>query len=555
MLWQPTPTPFSGSSAGTTLLACAFIVIATVLSWLPRMSGPIDLRWDGGAYYIVGSSLADGKGYRLQSEPGDFPSTVHAPFLPALVAVHQLALQTSDPVTVGHALRMTMLAFSAAYAISIFLLLIAYIPWIWAVAAPILAISQPQYAYFSDALYAETFFGIFTVVFFILQRNRASFVSLLFAGSFAALAYGARTAGIALLVAWIADTVLRKDFRRLPLVLFMAAIPIVAWTGWIKAAESSPEYQHPAYAYQTAPYVYFNVSYGKNIFTLKDPFNPQLGALSREALVNRIVTNLQELPVRIGEALSSWTAPRGLSAVLALLVFVGLIALWISGEFSIVGYVVLSLAAIALTPFNKQFIRYLLPLYPFFALAMFRAFAVGAKVAQRSFPTVPPAYTQLIICIVVVAISLVECRDLLALYHHHDKTFEQTSAIGDDRLFYYRPLGTEFDEALVWLHRNGQKSDVVAATDPQRVYLRTGMRSVLPPFELDSVKAQHLVDTVPVRYMIVETKPQSLGLGAYHRYTSVLIDENPGCWTNIWNSTSGNEAIYERSSRLEGCAI
>ena len=544
--WPFVATTFAVPGSRTTLVACLLVALVTVASWLPRMSGSIDLRWDGGAYYIVGTSLAEGKGYRLQSEPGNFPSSVHAPFLPAFVAVHQRVLQTSDPAVVGPALRFTTLSFSVAYAVAIFLLLKTYIAWPWALAAPILGVFQPQYAYFSDALYAETFFGLFTVLFFILQRNRASLVSFLMAGLFAALAYEARTAGIALLVAWIADTLWRREFKRLPWVLVIAAIPVVTWMGWIRAAESSPEYRNPAYAYQTAPYLYFNVSYAKNIFTLKDPSNPHLGPLNRDALVGRVMTNLRELPFRVGEAVSSWAAPRELSLFLALLVFFGLIVQVARKQFLIVAYLILSMAAMALTPFNKQFIRYLLPLYPFLALAMFQCLTVAAREAGRRFPAIPPMLGQAAIGLVVAAAALVEWRDLRGLYEQHDRVYEQRDPSGDDRLFYYAPIGTEFDEALVWLQRRGRTSDVVAATDPQRAYLRTGMKAVLPPFEMDGTKAQLLIDTVPVRYLIAETAPQTLGLGAYHRYTSALLRDNPGRWTPIWKSSNGNVAIYER---------
>ena len=46
------------------------VVAIALLLWLPRLSGPIDLRWDGGVYYLLGTSLAQGHGYRIASEPG-----------------------------------------------------------------------------------------------------------------------------------------------------------------------------------------------------------------------------------------------------------------------------------------------------------------------------------------------------------------------------------------------------------------------------------------------------------------------------------------------------
>ena len=540
------PPTFAPPSRRTTLLACLLIALITLASWLPRSSGPIDLRWDGGAYYLIGTSLAEGKGYRLPSEPGNFPSSVHAPFLPVLVAVHQRLLGSADPAVVGPALRFTTIAFSVAYALAIFVLLRAYLPWPWALAVPLLGVWQPQYAYFSDALYAETFFGLFTVVFFILQRQRTSLVCFAAAGGFAALAYGARTAGIALLVAWVADTVWRREFKRLPIVLVVAALPVIAWTGWIRTAEASPEYRNPVYAYQTAPFVYYNVSYTKNLFTLQDPSNPQLGPLTRDALVERVTKNLGSMPLRVGEAVSSWAAPRAFSLFLALLVGCGLVVLAAHGHVLIVAYLALSLAAVALTPFDKQFIRYLMPLYPFFALAMFTFLGLAAAAARRRFPSLPALLGPAAAGLVVAAIALVEWRDLRRLYAHHDRAYEQRSAAGDDRLFHDAPFGTEFDAALAWLQGRGQPSAVVAATDPQRVTLRTGLKAVLPPFELDGAKAQRLIDTVPVRYLVAETEPQTLGHGAYHRFTSALLRDNPGRWARVWQGAGGKVAVYER---------
>src|SRR5207249_8390644 len=46
----------------------AVVVAIAVLLWAPRLSGSIDLRWDAGTYYVLGTSLATGQGYRILSE-------------------------------------------------------------------------------------------------------------------------------------------------------------------------------------------------------------------------------------------------------------------------------------------------------------------------------------------------------------------------------------------------------------------------------------------------------------------------------------------------------
>ena len=60
-----------------------------VCLWLPRLRGPLDMRYDAGVYYILGTSLAEGRGYRLLNEPGAIQAIQYPPLLPAVAALHQ----------------------------------------------------------------------------------------------------------------------------------------------------------------------------------------------------------------------------------------------------------------------------------------------------------------------------------------------------------------------------------------------------------------------------------------------------------------------------------
>src|SRR5215470_15208137 len=104
-------------------IAALVLVMLALLSWLPRLKGPIDLRWDGGAYYVLGTALAQGKGYRLLNEPGEIQTTLHPPMLPVMVALHQLALRTDDMITVGLWLRHTYLILFVVYVIAAYVML------------------------------------------------------------------------------------------------------------------------------------------------------------------------------------------------------------------------------------------------------------------------------------------------------------------------------------------------------------------------------------------------------------------------------------------------
>ena len=55
---------------GVDIALLALLALVVVATWAPRLHGPLDLRWDAGVYYVLGTSLAEGRGYRLLNEPG-----------------------------------------------------------------------------------------------------------------------------------------------------------------------------------------------------------------------------------------------------------------------------------------------------------------------------------------------------------------------------------------------------------------------------------------------------------------------------------------------------
>src|SRR5690349_2530668 len=102
------------------LFCVVFLLCVSVALWLPRLRGPIDLRYDAGVYYILGTSLAEAKGYRLLNEPEEIQAVQYPPLLPALVAAHQWLLGTSDPAVVGQALRLSYFVIFVLYVLAVY---------------------------------------------------------------------------------------------------------------------------------------------------------------------------------------------------------------------------------------------------------------------------------------------------------------------------------------------------------------------------------------------------------------------------------------------------
>src|SRR5262249_14876208 len=103
---------------------------------------------------------------------------------------------------------------------------------------------------------------------------------------------------------WIFDSLMRRRFREAALRAALVAVPIIGWQGYIATVERSPSYRAPAYEYQRAPYLFYNVSYSENM-RLRDPSAPEKGQVR---IVRRVARNMTDLPARLGEVV---LLPRG----------------------------------------------------------------------------------------------------------------------------------------------------------------------------------------------------------------------------------------------------
>ena len=111
------------------------------------------------------------------------------------------------------------------------------------------------------------------------------------------------------------------------------------------------------------------------------------------------------------------------------------------------------------------------------------------------------------------------------------------------RLLTYKKEWHSLDAALEWLRVHAPPDAIVATPVPQLTYLRSRHKAVLPPFELDRLKASRLLDDVPVEYLLVDK------LGGPHiteRYTAPLADPQPEKWKLVFTAPDGGTRIYER---------
>ena len=543
------------------------LALATGL-WMPRLRGSLDLRYDAGVYYILGTSLAQGRGYRLLSEPGQIQAVQYPPLLPALVAVHQRLAGTDDPSVAGHWLRITYAGIFLAYIAAVYLLASRYLPLGFAFLVGLVTLLHVQTSWMSDLLFAEIPYALTTILFLLAAQGKG-WPRSLGAGVLAMASYLLRSIGIALLAAWVAESLLRKNFKQLAFRAAVCMLPVIGWQLYIRQVQASPEYGQSAYAYQRAPYQYYNVSYLENIRYV-DPFVPELGVVSPIGWAARMSSAMVRMPSSLGEAVSSrarwsesqlerfnaqalpltiplWTVQVPL-VVLGVLAIVGLALLARQGEWLIPLYVMGSTVIVGLTPWPGQFERYLAPLTPLLALAVVVSLlAVRSKLEKRT-----RRLGTLMLKTVLVGMLAQEGFALYKVYtkqHRPVKFLDAQDHRQEQRLFFYTEAWRSHDAALDWLRGVAHADDIVATSTPHWAYLKTGARAVLPPFEADVRTASRLLEAVPVKYLVVDSLEF---VDVSRRYAAPVARAYQHDWKLVYSSPDSTSRIYRR---IEAAAV
>jgi hypothetical protein len=548
------------------------LVMVAVFLWLPRLKGPLDLRYDGGVYYILGKSLEEGKGYRLLNEPGEIRAIQYPPLLPLIAAGHIYFTGNSHPSVAGHSLRLFFSAIFIGYIIAVHVLCRSYLSAGFAFLATLIVLLHIHTTWLSDLFFAELPFAFISILFIIISKRKDGQPKELVMAVLGSIAYLLRSVGIALLAAWVGESLLKRDFKRAAIRVVFACIPVLAWQSYISLVKSSDDYKHPVYEYQRADYQFYNVGYLENIQFI-DPFVPENGKLSPNLLLNRILENLGNMPVHLGESISSkarWARDRLVKINKALpgykipiwvvdvwLAFLGFCALYgmvllgFKAEWMIPLYVVSTIALISITPWPGQFERYLAPLAPLLALGFFITLSdIWQRLSKinrwRMHVASAAGITVILICIFVL-----QAFPLYKIYHKYHPTVVYQNDYGREhkyRLFFYPNTWKLHDSALEWLKSNAKPQDVIVTSTPHWAYLKTGLRAIMPPFEPDVRKAQRLIDSVPAIYLVLDSLDF---IDITKRYAEPLVSAYPNRWELVYSSVNKHSRIFRRLNTAE----
>jgi hypothetical protein len=581
------PPTSSRSRPGRDWLSAGLLLAVALALWLPRLGGPLDMRYDAGAYYVLGTSLAEGKGYRLLNEPGEIEAIQYTPLLPLLAAAAQRVAGSSAVAEGGHVLRLAFFACFLFFVAAVYVLARRFVEPGFATLVALLVMLHVQTTFLSDLFFAELPFSLVSVAFvLVLPAARRSRGWSAVAGTLAIAGYLLRAAGISLLAAWVGEASLRRRWASAARRAAVTLLAILAWQGYIAHVESGAEYAHPAYAYQRAGYQFHNVGYLENIAYV-DPFAPELGKASASDWARRLLGNVALIPKAWGETISApapwWQdlkvelemrgrrsgGPHGAfltafasilgaagPALLGLgcLVIAGLILLASRGELLIPLYVVTSALLASLTPWPQQFSRYFQPLAPFLALGalvllaeLWRSARAGRARGHRGTAIAAGVGALAAGCLVLLGL-VTETYSQLRMWKkfHEPATFvDAAGRPQSQRLFAYEEGWRSYEGALRWLAANAPQDAVVATQAPQWTYLWTGRKSVFPPAEPPE-RAQRLLDELPATYLVLD----KLGFSRLSaKQAEDVIRSHPERWRLDYESEDRKTLVYRR---LEG---
>jgi hypothetical protein len=555
-----------------------------------QLHGPIDARWDGAVYYILGTSLAEGHGYRLLNEPGDIEAVQYPPLLPLVVAGMQRALGTSDFVVVGTWLRGLYLVVVLALTAATYRLATRYLPPLRACVATAIAAVAVHVWYLAGVLYTEIPFSLVAVLFVLCARRADRTPYWLATAALGAAGYLLRTAGLALLLVWIAEAILgwiaaasrggpaqprprsegpplASRFRQVAARTAIALVPVLAWQAWVGSVTASVAYRHPAYPYQRAPYQYSNVPYSENM-RLVNPFAPEDGRLTTGALVARVARNVAVVPSALGGAL---TAQRGFWEITVHAVnrrvfgrdviptSAALVPMSVIGAFVIAGAVVsirrgdwlmplvcaAATASMCLTPWTEQFVRYYTPVAPFLAIMLVVSLGVladhGGAIGLARW-----ARRGAALAVVLLVLGQNAFAGAWTFLVQGARPIVYEGADGRSvsaRLLFYDERYAALDQALAEVRRRARPGDVMATSAPHWAYLRTGVDAILPPMEAERDEAGRLLDAVPVRFVVLD----EIGYpGISPRYAAPAVEAQGGKWKETYRTDDGLARVYER---------
>jgi hypothetical protein len=450
---QEGPTSPSGRLAST---IPAVILMALLLVYAACIfSTAIGLYHDDGIYVATAKSLAEGHGYRIDSDPETLAQTKYPPLLPLVLSViWRIVPKFPENAPL---LKLVSLASLLAWAGTCYCFFTRCIR----VSRPaalwlLIAVLLNEWSLFcASAILTEHLYSALALgSLMILIRMESKFV--IWAGILAGLAYLTRTTGCAVIAAGLVALVFQKRWKHAAL-FGTFALPFVAgWLLWQHANAVVPG--NPIEAYYTAQnYSDWNLVFGSSLEKARAPF---IGGLNVLLILTFPARSILSLPfnantsfaIELLTSLPVWIfAIRGVRRL---------------GKQTLPWVLYAAASFCILTVWAWPPDRFLLPVLPFFVGLAFAGL-------PRHLPTVPwtgalafPLFKMTLACSTILSLGVPAFAVPPWL------TAKEKRAPASD--------WKKVNAVCEWIRRNSPPDAVILANYDPMLYLYTGHKSVRP---------------------------------------------------------------------------
>lgn len=275
-----------GYAAVALLLAAATILAPSY--WASLNTPAAGIYHDDAIYILTARTLAEGRGYSIDSLPTPIAQTKYPILFPALLAV-VWKLMPAFPANVFFFKLVPLLAAFSWLALSYILLRQQTQSPVFAASAIALIASSPQVVFLSTTVLSETVFAALataSLLFWLRHAQSDRNLDLILAAAFAAAAFHTRTIGFCLVLAGLLALVWQRKWRQCLFFALVAGTLALPWLVWQAIHRHGPD----AYLSQENYYQSFNIVFKFN-------WNEKL----RIAMTNLVslplsVTSLFDLP-------------------------------------------------------------------------------------------------------------------------------------------------------------------------------------------------------------------------------------------------------------------
>ena len=269
-------------------------MIAAAL-WMPRLQRPARSALRCGCVLLLGTSLAEGKGYRLLNEPGAIQAVQYPPVLPLVAAAPAAPTRYHRSCGRWPLAPHLLVPLFLVYAVATFLLGHRFLPTGSPFSSALLAVLHVQTLFMSDYFATDVPYALVSSLFFLTGGGAAAAVM-------AVIAFGLRTAGVALLGAWVAEGVAHRQYRKAALRTVVTLAAVGGWMVYTTSVKAGPTtiILPTATSEQTTS---ITTSDTLKTCTTSIPSHRNWAG-HRKDWIRRLTANLAHMPASLGEAAS-----------------------------------------------------------------------------------------------------------------------------------------------------------------------------------------------------------------------------------------------------------